>query len=185
MSARGWIGSKERSCLHVQGISHWAPSNIGPYSQAVRAGSLVHVSGQIALVPGTYINQNHLLLTGSHFRFQLTFCPYHYTDLILLIIMTNHCLLCQVRWQECVLTSKNFLWSFNWKYKSFEGFNIILKRFSFVMKIGISNSVCPGQNFRFLREKNANIATFDKFEDLSLLQIKRPKGVFLWKSKVL
>lgn len=23
-----------RSCMHVQGISHWAPANIGPYSQA-------------------------------------------------------------------------------------------------------------------------------------------------------
>lgn len=23
-----------RHCMHVQGISHWAPANIGPYSQA-------------------------------------------------------------------------------------------------------------------------------------------------------
>lgn len=23
-----------RNCMHVQGISHWAPANIGPYSQA-------------------------------------------------------------------------------------------------------------------------------------------------------
>lgn len=22
--------------MHVQGVSHWAPANIGPYSQAVR-----------------------------------------------------------------------------------------------------------------------------------------------------
>lgn len=24
-----------RQCMHVQGISHWAPANIGPYSQAI------------------------------------------------------------------------------------------------------------------------------------------------------
>jgi len=53
MSVRGWLGHGERKCLHVQGISHWAPSNIGPYSQGVLAGSLVHISGQIALVPGS------------------------------------------------------------------------------------------------------------------------------------
>lgn len=26
----------EKHTMHVQGISHWAPANIGPYSQAVR-----------------------------------------------------------------------------------------------------------------------------------------------------
>lgn len=26
----------ERGALHVQSMSHWAPANIGPYSQAVR-----------------------------------------------------------------------------------------------------------------------------------------------------
>ena len=26
----------ERKTLHVQSISHWAPANIGPYSQAVK-----------------------------------------------------------------------------------------------------------------------------------------------------
>ena len=28
--------SYERKTLHVQSISHWAPANIGPYSQAVK-----------------------------------------------------------------------------------------------------------------------------------------------------
>jgi diphthine-ammonia ligase len=27
--------STERQALHVQGLSYWAPANIGPYSQAV------------------------------------------------------------------------------------------------------------------------------------------------------
>ncbi|CAG4961834.1 unnamed protein product [Colias eurytheme] len=45
--------SKERVTMHVQGISHWAPANIGPYSQAIKIGEVVGTCGQIALVPGT------------------------------------------------------------------------------------------------------------------------------------
>ena len=49
--------------LHVQSRSYWAPANIGPYSQAISASlfpssletksELVHVAGQIPLVPHT------------------------------------------------------------------------------------------------------------------------------------
>ncbi|XP_001354757.2 uncharacterized protein [Drosophila pseudoobscura] len=42
-----------RSTMHVQGISHWAPANIGPYSQSTRIGEITYISGQIALVPGS------------------------------------------------------------------------------------------------------------------------------------
>jgi diphthine-ammonia ligase len=42
-----------RDALHVQSVSRWAPPNIGPYSQAVRADGLVHIAGQIALDPAT------------------------------------------------------------------------------------------------------------------------------------
>lgn len=42
-----------KQTMHVQGISHWAPANIGPYSQSVRVGDIVYVSGQIPLIPGT------------------------------------------------------------------------------------------------------------------------------------
>lgn len=42
-----------KQTMHVQGISHWAPANIGPYSQSVRVGDLIYVSGQIPLIPGT------------------------------------------------------------------------------------------------------------------------------------
>ncbi|XP_047475310.1 diphthine--ammonia ligase-like isoform X1 [Penaeus chinensis] len=47
------IQPTSRSTMHVQGISHWAPANIGPYSQAVKVGSVVVVAGMIGLVPGT------------------------------------------------------------------------------------------------------------------------------------
>lgn len=49
-----------RRALHVQSRSYWAPANIGPYSQAIcvpvspmSTTYLVHVAGQIPLVPAT------------------------------------------------------------------------------------------------------------------------------------
>lgn len=42
----------ERYTLHVQSISHWAPCNIGPYSQATKIGDFIHLAGQIGLIPG-------------------------------------------------------------------------------------------------------------------------------------
>eukprot|EP00053_Salpingoeca_punica_P019891 m.204166 g.204166 ORF g.204166 m.204166 type:complete len:721 (-) comp17743_c0_seq3:4374-6536(-) len=41
--------------MHVQGISYWAPANIGPYSQAVKAGPRLHLAGMIGLVPETMV----------------------------------------------------------------------------------------------------------------------------------
>ncbi|XP_056152008.1 diphthine--ammonia ligase isoform X2 [Lampris incognitus] len=43
----------KREALHVQSMSHWAPANIGPYSQALRVDESVFCAGQIALVPCT------------------------------------------------------------------------------------------------------------------------------------
>jgi diphthine-ammonia ligase len=42
-----------RRVLHVQSISDWAPSCIGPYSQATAWRGLVHMAGQIPLDPGS------------------------------------------------------------------------------------------------------------------------------------
>ncbi|CAK9779456.1 adenine nucleotide alpha hydrolases-like protein [Cutaneotrichosporon oleaginosum] len=43
----------DRTALHVQGLSYWAPANIGPYSQAVIVDSRVHIAGQIPLQPAS------------------------------------------------------------------------------------------------------------------------------------
>ncbi|XP_061824159.2 diphthine--ammonia ligase isoform X1 [Nerophis lumbriciformis] len=43
----------QREALHVQSLSHWAPANIGPYSQALRVDGDVFCAGQIALIPCT------------------------------------------------------------------------------------------------------------------------------------
>ncbi|KOB67647.1 putative atpase pp-loop superfamily, partial [Operophtera brumata] len=58
--------SKERLTMHVQGISHWAPANIGPYSQAIK----------IALVPGS------MVLAGGGARRQCALALRHLTRVI-------------------------------------------------------------------------------------------------------
>ena len=35
----------DRQALHVQGLSYWAPANIGPYSQAITVCSLFELAG--------------------------------------------------------------------------------------------------------------------------------------------
>ncbi|KAL5008877.1 hypothetical protein ScPMuIL_014458 [Solemya velum] len=49
----GYGMEETRKTMHVQGISHWAPANIGPYSQSVKISNTVYVAGQIALCPAT------------------------------------------------------------------------------------------------------------------------------------
>lgn len=43
----------QRRSLHVQSLSYWAPASIGPYSQAVLAGSRIFLAGQIGMEPAT------------------------------------------------------------------------------------------------------------------------------------
>lgn len=42
----------KRHTMHVQGISHWSPANIGPYSQSTKISEITYISGQIGLIPG-------------------------------------------------------------------------------------------------------------------------------------
>uniref|UniRef100_UPI00398E6DF9 diphthine--ammonia ligase isoform X1 n=2 Tax=Pristiophorus japonicus TaxID=55135 RepID=UPI00398E6DF9 len=44
---------QQKEVMHVQSISHWAPANIGPYSQSVKIGDAIFCAGQIGLVPCT------------------------------------------------------------------------------------------------------------------------------------
>ncbi|KAI9207435.1 uncharacterized protein BJ171DRAFT_492743 [Polychytrium aggregatum] len=43
-------GSRRKETLHVQGISYWAPANIGPYSQAAMIMDQIILAGQIPLI---------------------------------------------------------------------------------------------------------------------------------------
>ncbi|KAF8299898.1 adenine nucleotide alpha hydrolases-like protein [Clavulina sp. PMI_390] len=48
------LSQKSRQALHVQGISYWAPANIGPYSQSITIErQRMFVSGQIGLIPAS------------------------------------------------------------------------------------------------------------------------------------
>ncbi|KAJ7991161.1 hypothetical protein DPEC_G00294380 [Dallia pectoralis] len=58
-----------REALHVQSLSHWAPANIGPYSQAFRVDETVFCAGQIALVPCTM----QLVRGGARIQARLSF----------------------------------------------------------------------------------------------------------------
>ena len=51
ISVQVLCSSMDRNVLHVQSMSRWAPSCIGPYSQAVACAGMVRYSGQIALRP--------------------------------------------------------------------------------------------------------------------------------------
>ncbi|XP_036928010.1 diphthine--ammonia ligase isoform X1 [Acanthopagrus latus] len=70
-----WIEPLEEGCfhqreaLHVQSLSHWAPANIGPYSQAFRLDESVFCAGQIALVPCTM----QLVNAGARTQARLSF----------------------------------------------------------------------------------------------------------------
>ncbi|KAF9913023.1 hypothetical protein EC991_005891 [Linnemannia zychae] len=44
---------KPRRTLHVQGMSYWAPANIGPYSQATEQAYHSFIAGQIGMIPST------------------------------------------------------------------------------------------------------------------------------------
>ncbi|XP_042244943.1 diphthine--ammonia ligase [Thunnus maccoyii] len=59
----------QREALHVQSLSHWAPANIGPYSQAFRVDDSVFCAGQIALVPCTM----QLVKAGTRTQAHLSF----------------------------------------------------------------------------------------------------------------
>ncbi|KDQ29328.1 hypothetical protein PLEOSDRAFT_1112220 [Pleurotus ostreatus PC15] len=63
---------EERVALHVQGLSYWAPANIGPYSQAVIAGDHIFVSGQIGLIPSSL-----LLPSPSCLAMEFALCCQH------------------------------------------------------------------------------------------------------------
>lgn len=72
---RGSIGN--RSALHVQGLSYWAPANIGPYSQAVLVASRLHLAGQIPLIPASLTLPLAPALPKSPYPHQATLALQH------------------------------------------------------------------------------------------------------------
>ncbi|KAG0300495.1 hypothetical protein BGZ98_009133 [Dissophora globulifera] len=47
------VNPTPRKTLHIQGISYWAPANIGPYSQATEQAYHGFIAGQIGMIPSS------------------------------------------------------------------------------------------------------------------------------------
>ncbi|KAL4237770.1 diphthine--ammonia ligase [Mactra antiquata] len=85
-----------RDTMHVQGLSHWAPANIGPYSQCVKIGDSYFVAGQIGMVPANL----SLIEGGIHTQARLSLqhvcsvlnvmCPGHVHDITYLVCYITH-----------------------------------------------------------------------------------------------
>ena len=54
-----------RKCMHVQGISFWAPANIGPYSQAVSVNGIHYLAGVIGLDPSLMVAPLSISIDGK------------------------------------------------------------------------------------------------------------------------
>ncbi|XP_068574209.1 diphthine--ammonia ligase [Cebidichthys violaceus] len=72
----------QKEALHVQSLSHWAPANIGPYSQALRVDESAFCAGQIALVPCTM----QLVKAGTRMQAHLSFS---YVKKVLEAVISN------------------------------------------------------------------------------------------------
>ncbi|KAG2174188.1 hypothetical protein INT43_004209 [Umbelopsis isabellina] len=51
--ARRFSLQNSKQTMHVQGMSYWAPANIGPYSQSAVTKELAFIAGQIGMIPHT------------------------------------------------------------------------------------------------------------------------------------
>lgn len=82
-------GSYDRTGLHIQSRSYWAPANIGPYSQAISVSleidersendSVVYIAGQIPLVPSTMELPGAADIQGTQpFAFETVLALQHY-----------------------------------------------------------------------------------------------------------
>lgn len=48
--------TRERVTMHVQGISHWAPANIGPYSQAIKVENHFFIDFSVRISKKNFVN---------------------------------------------------------------------------------------------------------------------------------
>ncbi|KAL1409041.1 hypothetical protein Q8F55_005865 [Vanrija albida] len=67
----------DRSALHVQSASYWAPANIGPYSQAVTVDGRLHIAGQIPLRPASLTLPEYPVAPGSPYPHEAALALQH------------------------------------------------------------------------------------------------------------
>lgn len=51
--------NNQRHTMHVQSISHWAPANIGPYSQSTKVGEITYIAGRLDCFGSTFARIEH------------------------------------------------------------------------------------------------------------------------------
>ncbi|XP_074145314.1 diphthine--ammonia ligase isoform X1 [Sminthopsis crassicaudata] len=90
-----------KEVMHVQSISHWAPANIGPYSQAIKVEKTLYIAGQIALVPCT------MKLVGGGVWTEASVSLRH--TLKILKAMSPETTLCHVLLAHCYVTSSKYI----------------------------------------------------------------------------
>ncbi|XP_007480065.1 diphthine--ammonia ligase isoform X2 [Monodelphis domestica] len=90
-----------KEVMHVQSISHWAPANIGPYSQAIKVGEILYIAGQIALVPCTMKLVGGGIWTEAHVSLRHT--------LKILKAMSQEATLHHVLLAHCYVTSSKYI----------------------------------------------------------------------------
>lgn len=91
----------DRYTMHVQSISHWAPANIGPYSQAVKINNKIYVAGQIAMVPSTL----QIITGGARAEARLSL---RHVNRILQVMPGKTCLQ-HIAMAICYVTRKDFI----------------------------------------------------------------------------
>lgn len=91
--------NKDRRVMHVQGLSHWAPANIGPYSQAVKIHGKIFVAGQIAMIPA------NLKIIAGGFRVESRLSLRHVCRI--LSAMDKGCDITDVLLAVCYVTSSD------------------------------------------------------------------------------
>ncbi|ELU10620.1 hypothetical protein CAPTEDRAFT_141560, partial [Capitella teleta] len=92
----------ERKTMHVQGLSHWAPANIGPYSQAVKLDEFIFVAGQIPLVPASMQVVSDGVLPQARLSLR-------HTDRVLQAIAPQSNGIASVILAVCYITHKDFV----------------------------------------------------------------------------
>lgn len=97
-----FIASKiSKNGLHVQSRSYWAPSNIGPYSQAIKINLIANLSGQIPLIAKNMTLQFDDLKLNTLLSYQHLSCVMEVINCVNLMLVV--CYFSDVRYLKLVV----------------------------------------------------------------------------------
>ncbi|XP_005099215.1 diphthine--ammonia ligase isoform X2 [Aplysia californica] len=111
--------SEDRRTMHVQALSHWAPANIGPYSQAVLTGDKLFLAGIVPLIPASLsviegditvqcsVALKHVqeVMKAMQPGLGLCDCPL----VVCFVTHTDHMAVARQTWKKCVQNSSDVI----------------------------------------------------------------------------